>query len=541
MKALAFLSLLMSWLATGLCAPVPTQKFASQYPIEAAVVPERVRQEPVTEPWDGGEQAPVEGMKIFAREKDGAIWLGSGKGAARFDPRAEHRWDRWQYFAGRRWLADDDVRNILVLERDGVRNVWIRTATGVSLIEWRRMTLEEKASYFDQRIEARHVRHGLVADSSLPVSGAISSSVRSDSDNDGLWTAIYLAAQSYRYATTHDSDARLKAQRALKALMRLEEITGIPGFYARSILSIEEPRPHSGEWHLTPDGKWFWKGDTSSDESVGHYFAYAVYGDLVADSSEKAQIRQVVARMTDYLMAHDYDLIDVDGRPTRWGRWSEAYFQTGEGRYEAPLRSLELLSFLKTTFHITGDRKYQEAYEDRIRHGYANWIPMYRRWSGGGEINFSDDELAYLSWQPLMKYERDSALRKGYLEGLRFTWSQVQPDMNPLWNYISVAAGAGPMTRSIRDDSRRSLERIPMDMIEWTVDNSHRKDIRLQRDNDRFGRMQMVDVLAPDERPVSKWNGNPHVPTGGAGGHGEDDGGYFLLAYWFGRFHGWVK
>jgi len=47
-------------------------------------------------------------------------------------------------------------------------------------------------------------------------------------------------------------------------------------------------------------------------------------------------------------------------------------------------------------------------------------------------------------------------------------------------------------------------------------------------------------VLAPDERPVEKWNSNPHIPDGGSG-HFEDDGAYFLLAYWMGRYHGWVK
>ena len=78
-------------------------------------------------------------------------------------------------------------------------------------------------------------------------------------------------------------------------------------------------------------------------------------------------------------------------------------------------------------------------------------------------------------------------------------------------------------------------------MIEWTVRNSHRHDIRFQSEKDRFGRVQLTEVVAPDELAASKWNGNPHVPDGGANGHGEDDGAYFLLPYWFGRYHGWVK
>ena len=166
---------------------------------------------------------------------------------------------------------------------------------------------------------------------------------------------------------------------------------------------------------------------------------------------------------------------------------------------------------------------------------------LYRRWPGVGEINFSDDELAYLSYQPLLNYEKDPKLRNIYLDGLSFTWRQVRPDRNPLWNYISAASGAGQMSREVRKESRRTLERIPLEMIEWTAMNSHRRDVVFQKEKERFGRDQLTEVLAPDERAVAKWNSNPYRPDGGNGGRGEDDGSYFLLPYWMGRYHGWVK
>jgi hypothetical protein len=160
----------------------------------------------------------------------------------------------------------------------------------------------------------------------------------------------------------------------------------------------------------------------------------------------------------------------------------------------------------------------------------------YRRWPGGGEINFSDDELAYLSYDPLLRYEKDPELRAIYLDGLRFTWSQIRRDMNPLWNYISVASGAGTMTPEIQDESRRTLERIPMDLIKWSMKNSHRRDITMEPDSDRFSRRQLKELLSPDERAVAKWNSNPFIPDGGSGGGSEDDGGYCLLPYWMGRY-----
>lgn len=536
LKSTRWLFVVLPLLAVG-----QTQKFATQFPLDSKEIPAAVKMLVDGKPWLGKERGPVEGLMVFAQEKGGAVWLGSDQGAARFDRKADHRWDRWQYFYGRRWLQDNSVQNIVVDESGAAKKVWVRTKSGVSLIEWRPMTLAQKARLFDERIEARHVRNGMVADSNLRVAGDLSSNVTTDNDNDGLWTAMYLGAQAYRYAVTKDPDARKKAERSMRLLIRLEEITGNPGFPARSFVSVDEPRPQGGEWHPTPDGKWLWKGDTSSDELVGHYYGYALYYDLVANEAEKKDIRRVVSRLTDHLIRNDYDLIDLDGKPTRWGEYSERFFKTEEGKYEAPLRSIQLLAFLKIAHHVTGDAKYESAYHDRVQRGYAAQMRLYRRWPGGGEINFSDDELAFLSYDPLLRYEKGQMLRRIYLNGLRFTFKQVRPDMNPLWNYITVASGGKRMWSSIREDAQRTLDRIPNDLIEWGVTNSHRIDVEFLPEQDRFARTQLTEALAPDERPVQKWNSNPYRPDGGGGGHREDDGAFFLLPYWMGRYHGWVE
>src|SRR5260370_15059892 len=148
------------------------QKFAVQHAFESPDVPAAARQEAPGEAWSAAEAGPVPGLKLFAREKSGAVWLGSGQGAARFDPAARHRWDRWQYFQGRRWLRDDDVRNIVVEERSAgrkaaARRVWLRTATGISLVEWRPVALGPKAGSFEARVDERPARHGAVGDSAL--------------------------------------------------------------------------------------------------------------------------------------------------------------------------------------------------------------------------------------------------------------------------------------------------------------------------------------------------------------------------------------
>ena len=104
-------------------------------------------------------------------------------------------------------------------------------------------------------------------------------------------------------AVTKAPDARANARAGMQALMRLEAITGIPGFPARSFIKkgVDE-QPSDGEWHDTQDGVWRWKGDTSSDEIVGHYFVYPIYHDLVADDSEKVALRGVIDRITNHIL-----------------------------------------------------------------------------------------------------------------------------------------------------------------------------------------------------------------------------------------------
>jgi len=481
----------------------------------------------------GGRQGlPYADITVIAEERPGLIWLGTTRGAIRFDAGATKRSSAWQYFAGMRWLPDDKVTGIGF---DGRGSVWIETAKGFSEIQFKLMRLEDKARLFEERIRARHVRHGLVASSQLRVPGDLTTNQPYSNDNDGLWTAIYIAAEAFRYAVTRDEEARRFARESLNALMRLESITGIPGFPARSFIHRSEPQPADGEWHKTPDGEWLWKGDTSSDEIVGHFYAYSIYYDLVANEKEKRMISEVVDRIMSYIVDNGYYLLDVDGKPTRWGRWSVEYFTTThDGKRDKGLNSLEILSHLKVAYHITGKEKYRKAYLELIaRHNYAR-NTINQKVTAPGEVNHSDDELAFLSYYPLLLYETDAKLRKIYLESITRSWKIERPEKNPLWNFI-YAVGAKTRQFDV-EESVETLQRIPLDTISWTVANSHRIDLRFAPTGNRFNRKQALDALAPDERPMLKWNGDPYELDGG-GGRSEDDGAFFLLPYWMGRYH----
>ena len=477
-----------------------------------------------------GVPLPTMELTVINVQSPSVTWIGTRQGAVRIS----RDYQRREYFAGQRWLPDDHVTGI-GFEGEAT---WIETPKGFARIDDKSMTLAEKSFAFVERVQARHNRWGLTADSSLRVAGDVSTNLMVPSDNDGLWTAMYVAAECFRHAVTGEAAARQNARRGMQAIMRLEAITGMPGFPARSFIKVgDEKQPGDGEWHDTPDKAWRWKGDTSSDEIVGHYFVYPLYHDLVADDSEKTALRATIERITNHILDHNYQLIDVDGRRTRWGWWGP------DGVWDDPdetgLRALHILSHLRVALHLTADAKqrakFQRAYDDLINTHKYHLLTRNQKIMVPGHINHSDDELAFLSYYPLLRYETDPKRREVYRDSLERSWQIERPERNPLWNFIYAAGtGAGDFDRA---ESLRTLREIPMDTIEWTVRNSHRLDVPIDPMSDRFKRRQALIVLPYDELPMSKWNGNPYALDGGNGGRGEDDGAYFLLPYWMGRYH----
>jgi hypothetical protein len=478
---------------------------------------------------------PVTPVTVIRRADEQTLYLGTAKGLIRYSTAAGEVPIR--YLAGRRWLADDRVLGIGIGERNattGENEIWVETPAGFSRISEKLMTLAEKARIFEERIRRRHVRHGMVSDSQLLRPGDLSSNRTVSSDNDGLWTAIYVAAEAFRYKVTGETEAREFARQGMRLLMRLEEITGNPGFPARSFIRKgEDIQPTDGEWHDTPDGLWRWKGDTSSDEIAGHYFVYPIYYDLVADEAEKVELRKVISRITDHILDHNYQLVDLDGKRTLWGWWGpEAIWDDAT---ETGLRALHILAHLRVAHHMTGNARYQKAYDELVtRHKY-HLLTRNQKINYPGYVNHSDDELAFISYYPLLQYEKDPKLREAYLDSLDRAWQVERTERIPLWNFIYAA---GSMKSEYdRAEALRTLREIPLEQIEWTVTNSHRQDVPRDALADRFGKNQALVVLPYDELPMSKWNGNPYRLDGGTGGRREDDGSYFLLPYWMGRYH----
>ena len=517
---------------------------------------------------NAGPTTPYTGLTCGIRLGDGTIWAGSPGGllcleagaqetrkgdtpifAARKSGQSPSR--HWRLFHSRRWLPDDHVLQLAVA-RDG--SVWVKTKAGTTRLANRRWTLDEKMDAIHRALRRHHVRDGFCCEIALKEPGSVAAGyVQPDSDNDGLWTAIYVAAEAFRYGATGDPQARANAWQSLQTLMLLEEITGIPGFAARSFVPIEIDKSRDRNWYRSADGKRWWKDDTSSDEVVGHFFAYFVYYLVAATDAEKERIRPVVGRIADHIIDHGYYYVGPTGRPTTWGVWAPEKLNRDVRRIpERCLNSLEVLSHLKVAEFITGNPRYRHAARELIdKHGYAaNTVWQKIEWPPS-EINHSDDELAFLSYYPLLWLERAADLRRLYLWSIERSWHYERPEQSPLWSLIyATALQAGecpdPAKRpasGLVDGRRYDLDAclgwfrlVPADTVSWTIANGKRRDLGTLGKN-RFDKLDSRRVLPIDERLMLRWNADPYQLDGGDGGRTRGDGAFILLPYWLGRFH----
>ncbi len=505
----------------------------------------------VKKPQDGIPNAQV---NVVSRSPDGSMWIGTDHGICRFPPEG----DTYSVLLNKRWLIDNEVKDIVF---DASGNAWIATGGGVSCIRKEQYTLARKADYFYQRMLQRNFRDPwIVGRFKLTVAGDTTSIIPDDDDNDGEYNAMYLAMESFRYATTKEALARERARKSFDFLYTLREITGTDGFFARTIIPadwqqmhdpnrtyspqelaeelIKNPRhkPVEQRWHLTEDGRQKWKGDTSSDELCGHLFGYYCYYELVADEVEKERISKHVSLITDHLIRNDFYLVDVDGKPTKWGVWSpQSLNQDPDWAPEKALNSLEILSWLKFAAYISGKESYEQTYQRLIQEeGYLDNAKGILDPNPAFETYF-DIFLTLYIFPPLIEYETDPALKAQYTALMEGWFAKNREIQSPLVNftYNWLAGGQAEL-----DNSIAFLKDAPLDLVDWQMDNSRREDLQLVR-APILEEMQVSALRPPSEYRSIRWDKNPYLAIAG-NPHQEREPVYWLLPYWMGKYLGLI-
>jgi len=467
-----------------------------------------------------------------------ALWVGTTRGA--FHKTSDGRTD---YYASQRWLSDDHV---LAIQPDDSGDILILTRTGLNRIHFQSMTLAAKAAFYDRKIRLRHNRFGFCSELRLLTPGDIASAEMIDTDNDGTWSNYYLASQAFRYGATGDEEARSNAWETFAALERLESTNPLGGFPARTYERLGFKYSDPERWHPVGDGEWEWKAHTSSDEITAHAFGCAVLYETTAKTDlEKARIATFFDKIMSHLMKNNWYLIDVDGKPTLWGRWNPEYVNWYPHTIiDRRINSAEIIGMLEFAHKITGKVAYREAafglleregYRDNITSSVTEIRPtkgfVHQGEDMGNEWNHSDDLLSFVAYWTLHRFAFNPKLKATFAAAIQDHWELEKSERCPVFNFIYAATGTKNYDLA---GALWTLRRFPLDMIDWTVQNSQRQDITRAPEN--FRGQQLMELLPPGERRIMRWNGNPFTLDGGSGGSTELAGDEFLLPYWMARY-----
>ncbi len=491
------------------------------------------------------------------KEIDGELWFGTTRGVFKLNEDGTYT-----YYAGERWLPGNVVKSV---EKGPENSVLVLTDKGLGRIFFEEMTLEEKAMFYEKQVREKNIRYGFNCSiSSLPNGYASAEMGAQASDN--LWTAMYLASQLFRYKATGSEEAKTNAYEAFEAMERLHTITDIEGLFARSFerdhLVIntkkegwEKQELLSGSpakiWLPGADhSNWTWRSTASSDQAVGQVFALTMILELADDEEWKNRALKCLDDMMGYIVENNMYIIDVDGEPTLWGKWNPDYvngFPTNVG--DRRLYSSNIIAFLQTAYKFTGKEKYKDkAYELMQEYGYLDNLmrPISEigpsdadEWSKqlSHEWNHSDDEMYFLAYPGLYHYAFDAELKEKYRASIKDHWLVERPEKNALWNFIYSITGDEVIDL---EESVWFLKNYPLDLRNWGVHNSHRKDIELIPEN--FRGQTTKELLPLGELPLHRHNGNIFkLDQDGKGDRLISAGDVWLLPYWMGRYYGVIS
>ena len=469
---------------------------------------------------------------------DGRLWFGSTWGAMQL--RKDGKFD---YYASKRWIPSDTVIGIA---KGPDSSVLVLTKKGLGQIFFKEMTLYDKAMFYEKQVRDRHLRLGFNATVVNMTDGDVTTGSMEDSDNDGLWTSMYLAGETFRYAVTKSSDALKNVGESLDAMERLYVINNIPGFPSRSF----ERRGYKYDdkaWRRADAPEWDWKATTSSDEAIGHIFALGVIAELIPETDIRNKAIMLIDTLMSTILKDEYYMIDWDGQPTKWGRWNPEYVNARpENVGDRKITSSNITSMFQTAYHFTKKEKYKKAALYLLNEkGYLKNLmrPMAKIGTASDDAdelskelsdgwNHSDDEMYFCGYWGLYRYALNDTLKAYFKKAILDHWQIERPEKEGLFNIMTALTGTKDFDLK---EAVWFLQKYPLDLIHWSQKNSQRKDIEVIAPN--FRGQTIKEVLPPDELPINRHNANRfELDSGDEGSSEYSAGDIWLLPYWMGRY-----
>jgi len=394
--------------------------------------------------------------------------------------------------------------------------------------------LAEKASIFRRQMLARHV----------PKEGVVLYRVDLRTIQEDLergtypyladtptFTGIWAATACTRAELEADPTQALHdADQALTGLESLMAVTGVPGLMARGI------RRDAGRDVSGLRGTWFpgglgweayvWKGDVSMDQYANGLLP------AVAECAQRFpdRMRALITQVARHLVENDLQLIDPDGRRTRFGDLSP---RSGFG-----LNSIaQLTAYAAFVWAAELDPEGSWAeHRDRLR-DRARVVARGRRTNLRvlGIINHSNDLMAfglYRALVPLAERQRDPAYAD-LRHGLARATLLVRDDGNAYLDALGCVLEPATCDRGVLERARSFLERFPLEKRR-VAPPAELAAIPRRWIPGRKLKSLARDLVPIELRPPStfEWKSSPYRLDGTTEPHVQMTGLDFLAAYW---------
>lgn len=315
-----------------------------------------------------------------------------------------------------------------------------------------------------------------------------------------------------------------------------------------------------------------YKGDTSSDEIIGHLFLYKIAYDILgAEDPEIASIiSNTMERFAQHISDNSYMMVDGSGQPGTWSKFNRDFFYNSSQLGGAPLTSSVLLCAFKVAAYVTGNQKWEDEYRMAATdsaYEYAKLMTLYSEQCdmymlmlvnsidiGLPEsimknlsktvreklgtpltdllnrlfLNYSDEEMAMLAFYLLFQLETDETLLTYYRAAMDDWWESIKYSENPLWYLIYQLAypneeKTDAFGNSLIETAAWSLSRHPIDTRRYCASNTSRDDVRELDINDYIkigdGTVLCYDISKGDVMDgqsgitgILKLIGNPELP-----------------------------
>jgi hypothetical protein len=240
--------------------------------------------------------------------------------------------------------------------------------------------------------------------------------------------------------------------------------------------------------------------------------------------------REHLKRIASYIMDNGWVLKDMDGKPTRWGQWNPEYLLHPYGFADRGLNGLEVLTFMETAWHVTGDEKFKAGIKQLIAWGYDQNTIRQKNVFPPENIAPWDDDLAFESYNTILRYTTDPALRSVLLRSLERTWEVKRMAHYPWFNFSYGALTANDCES---DKAVKYLRECKLDCTEYDFTNSERDDLFPEPGYKSYE--GVIRSLSPRE------SSDPIVMDGGGNGRVVREPTEYLRDYWMGRYFGFIQ